>query len=111
MLRSRPRLRIIYATLVLGPTGRLDAAEAWLRDAELVLRTAREDSVGTGRTMLARDEEIDRLVKLGGVAAVNLSDGLLDVGDLPAANQRSHAAVAADRPRAHGGRTRVLPPP
>jgi hypothetical protein len=111
----------------------------WLRDAELALRTAGEESAGTGRTMLAGDGEIERLVKLGGVstarapipdergdvrgcialnrqaleifpeakmsirsvAAVNLSDGL------PAAGQRPLASVAADRPRAHGGRPKV----
>jgi LuxR family maltose regulon positive regulatory protein len=136
VLRSRPNLCNMYAIAVLMPAGRLDAAEAWLRDAEQMLSVNGEESAGTraGRPARAIEVEKENLamvvgaramvakgrgdiqgsislhrralelypgkkhVSIRGIAAVNLAECLLDIGDLAAA--RSAIAEAGEIVRA-----------
>jgi LuxR family maltose regulon positive regulatory protein len=135
VLRSRPNLCNMYAIAVLMPAGRLDAAEAWLRNAEQMLSVNGEESAGTreGRPARAIEVEKENLAmvvgaramvakergdiqgsislhrralelypgkkhaSIRGIAAVNLAECLLDIGELAA---RSAIAEAGETVRA-----------
>ena len=73
VLRSRPNLCNMYAIAVLiMPAGRLDAAEAWLRDAEQMLSVNGEESAGTRaeRPVRAIEVEKENLAMVVGARAV-----------------------------------------
>jgi ATP/maltotriose-dependent transcriptional regulator MalT len=123
IIRSRPRLYTTYAYCVLMAGGRWDAAEAALRDAEGMLgigggeaiegeeRAALAGHVATVRANIAYEGRGDlrsaialnrRAVELlagddqrsgRSVAACNLSECLLDIGDLPAARRAIDEAI------------------
>jgi LuxR family maltose regulon positive regulatory protein len=123
IIRSRPRLYSTYAYCVLMAGGHWDAAEAALRDAERMLgigggdvvedeeRAALAGHLATVRANIAYEGRRDlpsaialnrRAVELlvgdeqrsgRSVAACNLAECLLDVGDLPAASLAMDEAV------------------